>query len=159
MPKNKRKRPRRWKSMWVLDTTVTVRWVARCKRTTFGFWAGTDCLTRSGQQLRSTPQPVHHISGRVESHGAAWHRSHGPRPSYPGSDAWWCRNHLRSVARESRDVLSLVSPQETEVGARVAVSRFGHAAMDAHVHADHGSLLLPGRARARMDRHHQSIRP
>ena len=74
-----------------------------------------------------------------------------------GSDAWRYRHHLRRVARKSRDVLPLVSPQEAEVGSGVAVRRSGHEAMDAHLHADPGSMLLPGRAMARMDCHDQNI--
>jgi hypothetical protein len=81
----------------------------------------------------------------------------GPRSYCRCSDCWWYRSRLRSLAPESRNVLSLVSPKETQVGSGFAVCRSGHAAMDAHILSDHGNGLLLVRAMACMDRNYQGI--
>ena len=49
-------------------------------------------------------------------------------------------------------------PQEAEVDSGAAVRRYRHAAMDADILPVHGSSLLLGRARTRMDRNHQTVR-
>ena len=83
--------------------------------------------------------------------------ANAPRSYCHGNDYWWYRNRVRSLAAESSNVLSLVSPKETEVGSGFAVCRSCHAAMDAHILSDHGSILLFICPRASMDRNYQQV--
>ena len=78
--------------------------------------------------------------------------ANGPRSYCRRSDCWWYGNRLRGLAPESGNVLSLVSPKETQVGSGFAVCRSDHAAMDAHILSDHGNGLLRVCAMASMDR-------